>query len=174
MATRKWAILDMIIVVMGVSGSGKSRVGQALAQHLGWQFRDADDFHTQAAKEKMQQSIPLTDEDREPWLQAMRSAMDQWLSADKNTVLACSALKSSYRHTLHLHNSQVQFIYLQGSFELIHERLKHRQNHFMKESLLQSQFDTLEEPTFSEAIYIDASQPPEVIVQIIINKLNIN
>lgn len=163
----------MIIIVMGVSGSGKSRVGQALAQRLGWQFRDADDFHTQAAKEKMKQAIPLNDQDRQPWLEAMRSAMDQWLIAGKNTVLACSALKSSYRQVLHLQDSRVQFIYLQGSFELIYKRLKHRQNHFMKESLLQSQFETLEEPTPTEAIYIDASQSPEVIVQSVINKLDI-
>ncbi|MFP4124038.1 gluconokinase [Coleofasciculus sp.] len=163
----------MIIIVMGVSGSGKSRVGQALAQRLGWQFRDADDFHTQAAKEKMKQAIPLNDQDRQPWLEAMRSAMDQWLIAGKNTVLACSALKSSYRQVLHLQDSRVQFIYLQGSFELIYKRLKHRQNHFMKESLLQSQFETLEEPTPTEAIYIDASHSPEVIVQSVIDKLDI-
>jgi len=163
----------MIIIVMGVSGSGKSRVGQALAQRLGWQFRDADDFHTQAAKEKMKQAIPLNDQDRQPWLEAMRSAMDQWLMAGQNIVLACSALKSSYRQVLHLQDSQVQFIYLQGSFELIYKRLKHRQNHFMKESLLRSQFETLEEPTPAEAIYIDASQSPEVIVQEVINQLNL-
>ncbi|MFP5271577.1 gluconokinase [Coleofasciculus sp.] len=163
----------MIIIVMGVSGSGKSRVGQTLAQRLGWQFRDADDFHTQAAKEKMKQAIPLNDQDRQPWLEAIRSAMDRWLMADENTVLACSALKSSYRQILGIQDSRVQFIYLQGSFQLIDERLKHRQNHFMHESLLQSQFETLEEPTPSEAIYIDASQSPEAIVQSVINKLHI-
>ncbi|MEQ9237402.1 gluconokinase [Coleofasciculus sp. E2-BRE-01] len=163
----------MIIVVMGVSGSGKSRVGQALAQRLEWQFRDADDFHTQAAKEKMKQAIPLNDQHRQPWLEAMRSAMDQWIMAGKNTVLACSALKSSYRQVLHLQDSQAQFIYLKGSFELIYERLKHRQHHFMKESLLRSQFETLEEPTPSEAIHIDASQSPEVIIQSVINQLNL-
>jgi gluconokinase len=163
----------MIIIVMGVSGSGKSRVSQALAQRLEWQFRDADDFHTQAAKEKMKQAIPLNDQDRQPWLEAMRSAMDQWIMAGKNTVLACSALKSSYRQVLHLQDSQAQFIYLKGSFELIYERLKHRQHHFMKESLLRSQFETLEEPTPSEAIHIDASQSAEVIVQSVINQLNL-
>jgi len=164
----------MIIIVMGVSGSGKSRVGQALAQRLGWQFQDADDFHTQAAKEKMKQAIPLNDQDRQPWLQAMGSAIDRWLIAGKNTVLACSALKSSYRQILGIQDSRVQFIYLQGSFELIYKRLKHRQNHFMKESLLQSQFETLEEPTPSGAIYIDACQSPEVIVQQVINQLNLD
>ncbi|MEQ8970656.1 MAG: gluconokinase [Coleofasciculus sp. C1-SOL-03] len=163
----------MIIIVMGVSGSGKSRVGQALAQCLGWQFRDADDFHTQAAKEKMKQAIPLNDQDRQPWLEAMRSAIDRWIMAGKNTVLACSALKSSYRQVLQIQYSRVQFIYLKGSFELIYKRLQHRQNHFMKESLLQSQFETLEEPTSSEAIHIDASQSPEVIVQQVINQLNL-
>lgn len=164
----------MIIIVMGVSGSGKSRVGQALAQRLEWQFRDADDFHTQAAKEKMKQAIPLNDQDRQPWLEAMRSAVDQWLMAGQNIVLACSALKSSYRQVLQIQDSRVQFIYLQGSFELIYKRLKDRQNHFMKESLLQSQFETLEEPTPAEAIYIDASQSPEVIVQEVINTLNLD
>ena len=164
----------MIIIVMGVSGSGKSRVGQALAQRLEWQFRDADDFHTQAAKEKMKQAIPLNDQDRQPWLEAMRSAIDRWIIAGKNTVLACSALKSSYRKVLQIQDSQVQFIYLKGSFELIYKRLQHRQNHFMKESLLQSQFETLEELTSSEAIHIDASQSPEVIVQQVINQLNLD
>ncbi|MEQ9551433.1 MAG: gluconokinase [Coleofasciculus sp. G3-WIS-01] len=164
----------MIIIVMGVSGSGKSRVGQTLAQRLGWQFRDADDFHTQAAKDKMKQAIPLNDQDRQPWLEAMRVAMDQWLMADENTVLACSALKSSYRQILGIQDARVQFIYLQGSFKLIYKRLKHRQNHFMHESLRQSQFETLEEPTPSEAIYIDASQSPEAIVQSVINKLNLD
>ncbi|MEQ8383299.1 MAG: gluconokinase [Coleofasciculus sp. A1-SPW-01] len=96
----------MIIIVMGVSGSGKSRVGQALAQRLGWQFRDADDFHPQAAKEKMKQAIPLNDQDRQPWLEAMQSAIDRWIMAGKNTVLACSALKSSYRQVLQIQDSQ--------------------------------------------------------------------
>ena len=159
----------MIVIIMGVSGSGKTTVGQTLAQTLGWHFCDADELHSPAAKDKMNRGIPLNDADRKPWLQALQSTIENWLITGKNTVLACSALKSSYRQILHSDHPQVKLIYLKGSFELILERLKHRQNHFMKENLLQSQFDTLEEPSKSEAIYIDAGQSPQVIVQTIIS-----
>ncbi len=162
----------MIVIVMGVSGSGKSTIGEVLAQTLGWHFYDADAFHSEAAKDKMKQGIPLNDADRKPWLHALQSAIENWLIADENTVLACSALKSTYRQILHVNDPQVKVIYLKGSFELISERLKQRQNHFMKENLLQSQFDTLEEPTPSEAIYMDASQPIQVIIQSIISYLD--
>ncbi|MBE9128673.1 gluconokinase [Coleofasciculus sp. LEGE 07092] len=158
---------------MGVAGSGKTTIGQALAQTLGWNFSDADAFHSQAAKEKMAQGLPLNDEDRKPWLEAMQSAIDHWLMIGQNTVLACSSLKLWYRDVLRCSDPRVKLIYLQGSFSLFFERLKHRPNHYMKETMLQSQFDTLEEPSSSEAIYIDASQPPQAIAQKIVNHLNI-
>lgn len=161
----------MIVIVMGVSGSGKTTISQALAQALGWHFSDADAFHTPAAKDKMKRGIPLNDQDRSPWLQALQSMIDLWLLTGQNAVLACSALKSKYRHVLRCDDPRVQLVYVQGSYELLFERLKHRQNHFMKENMLQSQFDTLEEPIPSEALYVDAAKPSRVIVQEILQRL---
>ncbi|NEO28981.1 MAG: gluconokinase [Symploca sp. SIO3C6] len=158
---------------MGVSGSGKSSVGQTLARKLGWDFYDADSFHSATAIEKMRRGIPLNDNDRHPWLKELQSAITRWLQAGKNTVLACSALKSSYRQILYCQHQQVKLIYLQGNFELIFARLKARQHHFMRANLLQTQFDILEEPKSSEAIYIDISQPIQLIVQEIINQLEL-
>lgn len=155
----------MIIIVMGVSGAGKSTIGQMLATKLSWEFFDADDFHPLANIEKMRQGIPLTDADRMPWLLALQDAIAQILQQDRNAVLACSALKSSYREMM-LNNcdrSKIRLVYLKGSFQLIQERLKQRQNHYMSLDLLQSQFDTLEEP--EGAIYVDISQPMDAIAQ---------
>ncbi|MBI4785267.1 MAG: gluconokinase [Oscillatoriophycideae cyanobacterium NC_groundwater_1537_Pr4_S-0.65um_50_18] len=161
----------MVIVVMGVSGSGKTTIGRLLAESLQWQFSDADDFHSATNIEKMQQGIPLTDADRFPWLQAIRVAIEAWLSQEVNVVLACSALKSEYRQWLQpsepLQMSQqqscVRWVYLQGSFELIWQRLSQRQGHYMKANLLQSQMEALEEP--EDALRIDVFQSPEAIVQ---------
>ncbi|MTJ36996.1 gluconokinase [Dolichospermum sp. UHCC 0260] len=150
---------------MGVAGSGKTTIGQALAAATGWEFSDADWFHSAAAKEKMNRGEPLTDTDRAPWLQTMREAIAQWLQADKNAILACSALKVSYRQILCYDDPRVKLVYLQGSYGLIEQRLRDRIGHFMKADLLQSQFETLEEPTAAEAIYIDISQNLEAIIQ---------
>lgn len=111
----------------------------------------------------MSQGIPLTDADRVPWLLAMRDAIGRWLQEDRDMVLACSALKSSYRNILVSDRSQILLVYLKGSFQLIQERLKQRQNHYMSLDLLQSQFDTLEEP--EDAICVDISQPMDAIAQ---------
>lgn len=161
----------MIVIVMGVSGSGKSTVGMMLASALNWDFSDADSFHSPANVEKMSKGIPLTDADRIPWLLAMQEAIAQWLREERNMVLACSALKSSYREMLYFDPERIRLVYLKGSFELIQKRLAIRQHHFMNKDLLQSQFDTLEEP--ESAIYVDASQPPKAIVQQIITSLRI-
>ncbi|MGM3307009.1 gluconokinase [Anabaena sp. WFMT] len=161
----------MIVIVMGVAGSGKTTIGQALAAAMGWEFSDADWFHSAAAKEKMSRGEPLTDADRIPWLQTMGDAIAQWLQADKNAILACSALKVSYRQILCDNDPRVKLVYLQGSYELIEQRLGDRIGHFMKADLLQSQFATLEEPTAAEAIYVDVSQNLEAIVQEIKNYL---
>lgn len=156
---------------MGVAGSGKTTIGQALADATGWEFSDADSFHSGAAKEKMAKGEPLTDIDRAPWLQIMQNSITQWLQEEKNVILACSALKASYRQMLYCDLPQVHLFYLKGSYELIEQRLHNRIGHFMKAGLLQSQFKTLEEPTQAEAIYIDISQNLEVIVQDIKNYL---
>ncbi|WP_193195301.1 gluconokinase [Nostoc sp. MG11] len=152
----------MIILVMGVSGSGKTTIGLLLADALHWEFRDADAFHSPANIEKMRLGIPLSDADRIPWLQDLQRAIAQWLQENKNVVLACSALKANYRQFLSLDSDRVKLVYLKGSFEVIQNRLQERHNHFMSEKLLKSQFDALEEPP--DAMYIDVSEPPEMIV----------
>jgi len=164
----------MIVIVMGVSGSGKSTIGKMLASELNWEFYDADSFHPSANIEKMRQGIPLTDADRMPWLLTLQEAIASLLQQDRNAVLACSALKSSYRKIM-LHNcdrSPIRLVYLKGSFQLIQQRLKQRQNHYMSQNLLQSQFDTLEEP--EDAICVDISQPMDAIVQQIYRLLMAN
>lgn len=159
----------MIVIVMGVSGSGKTTVGKLLAASLNWEFRDADDFHPLVNIEKMSRGIALEDADRIPWLRQLQAAIDRWLLANKNVVLACSALKSSYRDLLGKDNQQIKIVYLKGDFQLFAERLKNRNNHYMKADLLSSQFATLEEPP--DAIVIDASHQPEAMVQQITNHL---
>jgi len=159
----------MITIVMGVSGSGKTTVGQLLAQSLNWDFSDADDFHPSANIEKMSRGIPLEDADRLPWLLQLQAAIDRWLLENKNVVLACSALKASYREMLCRDQQRIKIVYLKCSFDLLATRLKTRENHYMKADLLLSQLDTLQEP--EDAIIIDASQPLELIVGQIKNHL---
>lgn len=156
----------MVIVVMGVSGSGKTTVGEALAKRLGWAFADADDFHPVANVEKMKHGIPLTDEDRAPWLAALHAAIEGWIAAGSGTVLACSALKRAYRDTLRegIDTAQLRCVYLQGSYELFDQRLLGRTGHYMPESLLRSQFAALEPPGEDEALSVDAGLPVEEIV----------
>ena len=151
----------MIVVVMGTTGSGKTTVGSLLAKRLGWEFVDADDFHPPANVEKMKHGIPLTDADREPWLKALHDKIIEWIAEGRNVVLACSALKRSYRDELRT-SSDVKFVYLRGSYELFSQRVSARKGHFAKEDLLASQFATLEEPT--DAITVDAVPLPEQIV----------
>ncbi|MBD2603267.1 gluconokinase [Scytonema hofmannii FACHB-248] len=161
----------MIILVMGVSGSGKTTIGQLLAESLHCEFRDADSFHSPENIDKMRQGISLNDLDRIPWLLAMQQAIQHWLQENQNVVLACSALKASYRQYLLINDERVKLVYLKGSFELIQKRLQDRHNHFMSEKLLQSQFDTLEEPT--DAILVDVFESPKEILQNIIMTLEI-
>lgn len=146
---------------MGPAGSGKTTVGELLASQLKWEFADADNFHSPANIEKMSHGIPLHDEDRIPWLHSIREAMLQWDAESKNVVLACSALKRSYRELLQI-NSNVKLVYLKGSYELLRERLRSRTGHYAGEQILASQFADLEEP--ADAILIDAAQSPEQIV----------
>src|SRR5258705_11888889 len=112
----------MIVVVMGVTGSGKTTVGNLLTQQLGWEFADADSFHSAENVEKMRLGIPLGDADRAPWLNSLRYAIEQWIAQGKNVVLACSALKNSYREHLFV-SSEVKFVFLKGSYDLIYRRL---------------------------------------------------
>ena len=159
----------MIILVMGVSGSGKTTIGYSLAESLDWEFQDADNFHSKENIEKMRHHIPLNDDDRMPWLQALQEAIKKWLQEAKNVVLACSALKASYRQLLILDEERIKLVYLKGSFEEIKKRLQERQNHYMSEKLLKSQFDALQEP--EKAISVDIDQPTDIIVKKILEQL---
>ena len=152
----------MVVILMGVTGSGKTTVGRMLAQQLGWAFADADDFHPAANIEKMSHGIPLNDADRAPWLAAMRDAIERWLREGQSAVLACSALKRAYRDEL-LVNDSVKLVYLKSDFELASERVRERTGHFAKADLVASQFADLEEPG-SEAITLDIADSPETIV----------
>jgi carbohydrate kinase (thermoresistant glucokinase family) len=139
-----------IIIVMGVSGSGKSTVGAMLAGELGWQYAEADDFHPVANVEKMAAGHPLTDEDRWPWLHAIAAWIDIQITAEQPAVVTCSALKHSYRDLLR--RPPVAFVYLRGSHDLIKARLTARHGHFFRAAMLESQFADLEEPTPDENV----------------------
>jgi gluconokinase len=145
----------LAIVIIGVSGSGKSTIARAIATANHWQYIDADDFHSATNKAKIANNEPLTDADRRPWLQTLHAQIHHWLDTNRTTVLACSALKRSYRDLLSGKNPAVKFVYLKGSYDLIAKRLREREDHFAKEGLLKSQFDSLEEPSQDEAIQID-------------------
>jgi gluconokinase len=154
----------MIIVLMGVTGSGKTTVGKLLADELGWKYYDADDFHSPANVEKMKRGIPLGDADRKPWLETLRDLIRSRLERAENCVLACSALKASYRNYL-LVNDEVRLIYLKGNYDLIHKRLGDRRSHYMNPKLLDSQFKILEEPKGHLAIDVSLS-PAEIVKNI--------
>lgn len=160
-----------ILILMGVSGSGKTTVGQALAAQLGWQFVDADDFHSAANVAKMQQGIPLTDRDRIPWLTTLHTAIKTWQAQQQSTVLACSALKADYRQRL-AGELPLAWVYLEGPVDLLRSRLASRTDHFMPVELLRSQLDTLEVPTSALVVSID--QPPAAIVQTIVEHYGFN
>jgi gluconokinase len=162
----------VIIVLMGVSGSGKTTVGKVLAHQLGWTFLDADDYHPAANVEKMHRGVPLTDDDRRPWLQALRQLVDEARDRGENIVLACSALKHAYQEYLQRDAPEsVHYVYLRGSEELIRRRLAGRRGHFMNPALLHSQFETLEPP--GDAIQVDITPGPEVIAAEVRRRLGV-
>ena len=151
------------VVVMSVTGAGKTTVGQALARALGWRFVDADDLHSSANVERMSRNEPLTDADREPWLQAVRGEIVNAQAAGEPLVVACSALKRAYRRTLS-EGLKVQFVYLKASRDALAKRLAERRGHFAGPGLLDSQLATLEEPGPDEATTVDAMLPLETVV----------
>lgn len=150
-------------IVMGVSGCGKTSVGKALADSLGWDLYDADDFHPTENVVKMASGIPLDDSDRAPWLASLDELISSSLKADRPGVLACSALKERYRQQLMDGKDGVQIVYLKGSYDLIWSRMSARKDHYMKSHMLQSQFEALEEP--SNALTMDVSISVDDIVQ---------
>lgn len=159
----------MVIVLLGPMGCGKTTIGRSLATRLNWQFHDADDYHPLANKEKMAQGVPLDDGDREPWLRALRLIVEQHLAAGSGAVLACSALKEKYRRLLGIDQQQVFSVFLKGSYVLLAERIASRSHEYMAKELLQSQLDTLEEPT--TGLTVDTAGSPEEICQTITDTL---
>jgi len=159
------------LIIMGVSGSGKSTVGQALAVKLDWDFFDADDFHPPANIAKMSGGIPLNDEDRAPWLASLHDLISSTLGMDRCGVLACSALKERYRRQLLEGNPGAQIVYLKGSYELILARMSARPGHYMKPEMLRSQFAALEEP--QNAIIVDIALPLDELVAQVVEKVGL-
>jgi gluconokinase len=155
---------SVVIVLMGVAGAGKTTVGHLLAARLNWDFVDGDDYHPGENVEKMRKGIALTDADRAPWLETLRVLIAGWIAAEKNTVLACSALKRVYRERLGI-APDVKVVYLKGTPQLLRQRLHTRSGHFMTERMLDSQLEALEEPEDAIAIEVDRS-PAEIVAEI--------
>jgi gluconokinase len=156
----------MVVILMGVAGSGKTTVGEVLAQRLGWRFYDADDFHPPHSREKMRRGEPLTEEDRKPWLEELHELIIRCEREGENAVLACSALKQTHRERLTAGSHDVRLVYLKGPRDVIARRLAGRHGHFFDPALLQSQFDALEEP--SDALAVDIDGTPERIADAIV------
>jgi gluconokinase len=161
----------LVILLMGVSGSGKSTVGQALAHALDWSFRDADDFHPVENVTKMSAGIPLDDKDRRPWLAAIRAHIEATLARGQCGVVTCSALTQRYRRLITGGRKDVKLVHLVGDFDLIYSRMITRRDHFMKPEMLRSQFALLEPP--ADALTIEVGHPPDAIVAEIRRNLGI-
>jgi len=160
----------VIVIVMGVVGAGKTTIGRLLAEQLGWVFADADDYHSPENKEKIRHGIPLTDADREPWLRRLRQEIQNWIASTKNVVLACSALKRTYREELKV-GPEVKFVYLKGSAAVIDSRLRARKGHFADDKILASQLADLEEP--EDAVTVAIDQTPAQILAAIRQRLGL-
>ena len=161
----------MAIFLMGVSGCGKSSVGNLLANKLGWPFYDGDDFHPQTNIDKMVQGLPLNDDDRQPWLERLHALIVEHLHENRSLIVACSALKLKYRQTLAGGRSDVKFVHLAGSFELIYGRMQQRSKHYMKAEMPYSQYADLELP--QNALTVSVDQPVEIVVEEIIKNLQL-
>ena len=155
----------VVVVLMGVSGAGKTAVGTRLAKALGGTFVEGDDFHPPANVAKMRSGVPLDDADRQPWLETLSREIGAWLEAGRTVVLACSALKQRYRDILKAGRPGVRFVHLKGDEDLIRQRLEHRRGHYMPASLLDSQLAALEEPADAITVGIDAS-PDGIVAEI--------
>lgn len=162
----------MMVVLMGVSGVGKTTIGQILAERTGWHLYDADEFHSAASIEKMRNGIALEDADRWPWLDRMNAMLVEKQGRGESVLLACSALKQKYRARLARDVPDLRWVYLKGEFELIRSRLEARKNHYMKAGLLESQFAALEEP--HDAIVTDVGPEPEVIADFVLRQLQVS
>ena len=161
----------MFVVLMGVAGAGKTTAGRLLADELGWKFYDADDYHPPANVEKMSRVVPLDDDDRQPWLEVLRRLVRDSLARGENAVLACSALKETYRRQLLPAGERTQLIYLKIDYDTVAGRVANRRGHYMRPAMLDSQFATLEEP--ARETHLDASQAPAEIVRAIRRRLGV-
>jgi len=162
----------IVLIVMGVSGSGKTTVAAMLAGRLHWSFQEGDALHPQANVDKMHHGIPLTDDDRLPWLDSIAALIDRWNAEGVSGIITCSALKRAYRERLRAGRSDVELIYLRGARELVSARITQRMGHFMPTSLLASQFATLEEPGDDEPVVtVDIGGSPDQIVEAILTAL---
>lgn len=159
----------MVIILMGVSGCGKTTIGRLLSEKLNIPFFDADNFHTDNNIRKMKAGIPLNDDDRKPWLNILSEKIKEWNEAN-GAILACSALKQSYRNILQSKSNDIIFIWLDGSYQLIQARMMRRKDHYMPPELLKSQFEALEPP--SEAVRVSIDQPPDNILSEILKTSN--
>ena len=162
----------MIIVIMGVTASGKTTIGTRASKRFGWPFYDADEFHPPENIAKMSRGEPLTDDDRDPWLKALNAKMMEEERAGRSAIFGCSALKARYRDVLRDGLSKVWFVFLKGDPEVLQARLDHRRGHFMPRTMLPSQIAALEEPEPGEALILDASKPPNDLVDEIADYIN--
>ena len=162
----------MIILLMGVAGSGKTKIGKMLGDRLGWRFYDGDDYHPENNIRKMSSGIPLTDEDRTPWLLRLNAIMRETTRAGENIIVGSSALKQSYRDILGKGVDDLRIVYLKGSFDLLFARMQKRRGHYMKPEMLQSQFDALEEP--QDALTIDVTAASDAVVSQIMKAFSLN
>jgi gluconokinase len=164
----------VIIIIFGVSGAGKTTVGALLAREVGWHFYEADDFHSPANIAKMHRGVPLTDDDRWPWLENLRELIKRCVAANENAVLACSALKRMYRKHLRV-SAEVELVFLRGDYALVAGQLRHRRGHFMNPGLLRSQFADFEEPEpEEEVVTIELGRTPHELVREIKTKLHLS
>jgi gluconokinase len=162
----------MLLLLMGVTASGKTTVGRLLAERLGWPFHDGDDFHPPANVEKMRHGVPLTDADRAPWLDTLHRLLAAAEARGESIILGCSALKAAYRDVLGAGLHTLRIVYLKGDPATLQDRLDKRVGHFMPRTMLPSQMAALEEPTDPDTIVVNAAQPPDVIVQQIVDALS--
>jgi gluconokinase len=163
-----------ILVLMGVTATGKTTIAQELVKQTGWLFAEGDDYHSKENVAKLHAGIPLTDEDRAPWLQSLHGVLAEWQGKGESGVMTCSALKESYRETLRagMDAQHFRFVLLEVPEDVLRERLKHRTGHYMNPSLLQSQISTLEEP--DDAMKIDANRPQAEVAADILRQLGVS
>ena len=161
-----------VIILIGVTGVGKIEIGEELAEELGWVFYNGADFHPQANLDKVAEGVPLTDEDRQPWLDRLNKLINKHIRQEQHAVLACSALKQSYRDQLLAGNEGAVLVYLKGSPTLVGVRLRQRLGQLMKANIAASQYDALEEPV--GVLTIDADEPPHAIIKQILNAFSLN